>query len=126
MQHLSDVYWNSHKRCFSIRPIKPSELEGFQASPKGRVFYNTGPFLLEEPEFRVNERGRQWVLAHQKKTVHATIRGQPVVLDNFHIPESARRVRYNPFQGAHFVLPDGAPVFTACRAYLQNNEVWIT
>ncbi|WP_353645702.1 hypothetical protein [Mesorhizobium sp. WSM2239] len=125
MSHPSDVYWNTHKRCFSIRPTKPSELEGFKSSPKGRVFYNTGPFLLLDPVFRVNERGRQWVLRNKKKTVHATIRGLPRVPGVFTIPPGARLVKYNPYQNEQFVLLDGTPIFKARTAYLKDKEVWI-
>lgn len=121
----SDVYWNTHKRCFSIRPTKPSVLDGFEQSPRGRVFYNTGPFVLEQPRFRVSETGRQWVLRNKKKAVHATIRGYPRVSADFHLPPTAKRVRYNPYRNETFVLEDGTPVFEAWVALLINNEVWI-
>lgn len=89
------------------------------------MFYNTGPFVLLDPVFRVNERGRQWVISHQKKMVHATIRGLPRVPARFYVPPGARLVKYNPYRDEHFVLLDGTPVFKARTAYLKDKEVWI-
>lgn len=125
MSRLSDVYWNTHKRCFSVRPMQPVQLEGFEQSPRGRVFYSTGPFVLEDPVFKVNETGRQWVIRNKKKTVHATIRGYPIVLESFDLPPRAKRVRYNPYRDETFVLEDGTPVREAVTAYLKDKEVWI-
>jgi len=125
MSVQSDVYWNSHRETFSIKPREPTVLEGFIPSPKGRVFYNTGPFLLEDPTFIVSEAGRQWVLRNRKKTVHASIRGLPRVEPNMCLPKGARRVRYNPYRNSTFVLEDGTPVFKASVAYLINDKVWI-
>lgn len=112
----SDVYWNSHRRCFSIKPKQPD----------GPVQHSTGPLLLENPIFKVSARGRQWVIANRKKTVHATIRATPRVPDSFSLPSTARRVKYNSHKTATFVTEDGTPVYEANRVYLINNEVWIT
>ena len=125
MSNLCDVYWNSHRECFSIRS-RGSPPSGFTPHPKGRVFYNTGPFLLVNPVFRVSEKGRQRVLRTGKKTVHATIRGLPRVQPGLTLPPLARRVRYNPFKNEQFVLQDGTPVHEACAAYFVNNGVWIS
>lgn len=122
MSHRFSIYWNTHRRCFSIKPGAP----GFEPSPRGRVFYNTGPFLVEEPLFVVSEAGRQWVLRNRKKTVHAVIRGEPKVPKHFFIPPGARRVRYNPYKNETFVFDDGTPVYSANRAYLKDKEVWVT
>lgn len=125
MQFLVDVHWNTHKKCFSLRPKVPSKPPcGFTSSPKGSVFYNTGPFLLHEPSFHVSEKGRQWVLKHGRKTVHATISGRldPLIHD---VPPLARQVRYNPYECGDFVTLDGVPVWNASRAYFVDNKVWI-
>ncbi|TPJ51781.1 MULTISPECIES: hypothetical protein [unclassified Mesorhizobium] len=125
MSHLSEVYWNSHKRCFSIRPKFACELEGFDQSPRGRVFYNRGPFVLAAPRFKVNEVTRQRVIRTGKKEVHATISGLPLVLETLTIPTGAQRVRYNPFRAPYFQGPGGGAVWHADIAFMKDNEVWI-
>lgn len=106
------IYWNSHKRCFSI------------AQSKGPVQHSAGPFLLDDPVFKVSAKGRQWVLRNRKKTVHATIRG---VLQHryFELPPGAREVRYNPYENETFVLLCGTPIHQARTAYFVNNRVYI-
>ncbi|WP_455633656.1 hypothetical protein [Nitratireductor aquimarinus] len=126
MRNRCEVYWNTHRKCFSIKPVRgtPPPI-GFKSSPSGRVLYSTGPFLLERPFFRVSEAGRQWVIKHQRKTVHATIRGHIKLPAKLELPKHARRVRYNPYRHDSFMTDRGA-IEEANVAYFINNEVWVT
>lgn len=97
---LVDVYWNSRKRCYSVRH-------------KGKVIH-TVPFLTLAPaEFRVSAKGRDRVRQTGKKTVHAVIRGEVVGL-TASIPENALQVGYNPYGDDEFMmLAVGKPIFQA-------------
>ena len=110
----ADVYWNSRKRCFSIKPRRP----------QGPVQHSTGPFLLEQARFRVSEKGRQWVLRHQRKTVHATIRGYPRVFDILTLPSDARRITYNPYMDHQFMTKSG-PIAEAAVVYFTEKGVFV-
>ncbi|APH74125.1 hypothetical protein [Aquibium oceanicum] len=121
-----DVYWNTHKRCFSIRPRKPyAELSGFERSPRGRVFYNRGPFVLENSTFHVSQKVRERVMQNKREEVHATIRGTVSAITVTEPPLLGMRVRYNPYENAQFVTPSGRPILKANLAYFIGKEVFV-
>lgn len=63
-----DVYWNLHRRLFSIRSRETGSY--------GRVISHA-PFLgLYNPRPVVSEAGRQRVIREGRKNVHAVIRGE--------------------------------------------------
>ena len=63
-----DVYWNLHRRLFSIRSRERGSY--------GRVISHA-PFLgLYNPRPVVSEAGRQRVIREGRKNVHAVIRGE--------------------------------------------------
>lgn len=61
-----DLYWNTHKRLFSVRH-------------KGKVIAHTEKAFVYEPQFVVSEAGRQRVLREGVKNVHAVVRGHFVM-----------------------------------------------
>jgi len=62
-----DVYWNLHKKCFSVK----SRARGSY----GRVIAHAQNIGLTAVTFIVSEKGRQRVLQEQCKNVHAYLRG---------------------------------------------------
>jgi len=105
-----EVYFNLHKRVFSVRSCKT-----------GRVIHHTKNVHIRDPQFVVREGGRQRVLRERKKNVHAFVRGN---LTAFKDSPSylADTIGYNPFKYDSFVkMPDEAPVYKAFRAWLNVN-----
>ena len=91
------VYRNLHKGCWSVRY-------------KGKVVEHAPRLYVDEAEFKVNEAGRQRVIAEKKKNVHAFIVSESRPLRLGTIPFSVQRnldeVTYNPYQYDSFVWAD--------------------
>lgn len=111
------VYWNLHKRLFSLKY-------------NGRVVTHTNHLCLLHPHFIVNQSGRARVLRERRKNVHAYIRGTLARFtynDNFIlscISSSPIGVKYNPYErDCFFSLEDGCAVRTADLALLNAGGV---
>jgi hypothetical protein len=99
------VYWNFHRKCFSVRC-------------NGRVIAHATSLLLREPRFRVSQAGRRRVLEEKRKNVHALIIGYLATPEEVaayvdsqrHAPKPPRIVSYNPYKNETFVDSTGAPV----------------
>ena len=112
-----EVYFNLHKRVFSVRSCKT-----------GRVVHHTKNVHIRDPQFVVREGGRQRVLRERKKNVHAFVRGYAVFLDDCptllntyeKLFPMVDTVGYNPYKYDSFVkLQDETPVYVAERAWLN-------
>ena len=58
-----EIYFNLHKRVFSVRH-------------KGRVIEHVESAIIRRPKFVVQAAGRAKVLREKKKNVHAFVRGE--------------------------------------------------
>lgn len=127
------VYWNLHKKCWSVRH-------------KGKVIAHADFVTLKDVEWYVNENGRQRVIAKRKKEVHAGAKGTlegyapigdaPNVglpIEDTHYSRTLRMhaakihtVTYNPYKGPCFVSKtDGLPLFNSASAFLcPDREVF--
>ena len=89
-----EVYFNLHKRVFSVRSCKT-----------GRVVHHTKNVHIRDPQFVVREGGRQRVLRERKKNVHAFVRG---IMFHYHTvffaPDTTTEVTYNPYKHSTFVI----------------------
>lgn len=135
----SFVYWNLHKKCWSIRAQ-----EGAQ---RGRIVAHASEFEIRNARFKVSEAGRQKVLATKRKLVHAGVEGELVGLtiaknwSAFCILEKqvdikrmrgGFKVRYNPYERGVFVTTEGGyPVASSPRVQgfedrtvLAHNPRW--
>lgn len=92
------VYWNSHKRVFSIQT---------KTARGWRVWKHADMLMLDNVEFVVNEKAQRRCRLHRRKNVHAylvaefcTFRFEP----GFGILpiEEGERVQYRPFDDDHF------------------------
>lgn len=105
------VYWNSHKKLFSI-------------VHKGKVIAHKEVVFLSDCKFVVNQKGREKVLRQKKKNVHAYIYGtladseEPARGDTF----EPVNVRYNPYYNSSFMTESG-PIFEAKQVDLVYSEV---
>jgi hypothetical protein len=118
-----DVYWNLHKKCWSVRH-------------KGLVLGYASRLVVNDAKFVVQPAGRRRVLETKKKNVHAFVRGEfneiwlnknREGLKYIHTQSSPRpfntteRIRYNPYLFETFVNSKEDPIFSAERVYLSNS-----
>ncbi len=114
-----EVYWNFHRKLFSIRAAEGRE--------KGRVIAHAYHVTLWGAEFRVSAAGRERVRREKRKNVHAVVRGTLDIQQGdtflnyreaggfFLLPESTwsrhwaglaahhgARVSYNPYENEGF------------------------
>jgi hypothetical protein len=103
------VYWNLHKRCFSIQH-------------RGKVIAHKNEVVIHFPEFKVSEAGRQRVLREKRKNVHAFIVGyydsdsvSQATYENLElIVNEDHLVTYNPYKYETFVFANtDEPVYNA-------------
>ena len=105
-----EVYYNLHKKTFSVRHA-------------GRVWFHTNTLTLRNCKFAVQPAGRAKVLKEKKKNVHAFIRGFFVKGDDHtnHRMLHAHQATYNPYKHSTFVnINSVQPVYEADTVYLNN------
>lgn len=94
-----EVYWNLHKRRFSIRAL--------EGENKGRVIEHAYAVSLVNAKFAVQPAGRERVRQEGKKNVHAFVRGRLVPeahAKSFNpFDPEPREVTYNPYMYDSFV-----------------------
>jgi len=95
------VYFNLHKKCFSIKAL--------EGNNKGRVIAHSNDVVIYNPTFKVSEAGRQRVLREKKKNVHAGVVGLWND-DEYNAARTVemsallgRAVTYNPYRFDSFV-----------------------
>jgi hypothetical protein len=95
------VYFNLHKKCFSIKAL--------EGDRKGRVVAHSDLVVLEGCKLLVSESGRQRVLREKRKNVHAGVSGTWINADRAEshfefLSMVGRQVTYNPYKYASFVV----------------------
>jgi hypothetical protein len=99
-----EVYWNLHKRLFSVRAL--------EGENKGRVIKHAYGVTLKDAKFVVQPAGRERVRREGKKNVHAFVRGR--LADYDRAPKMSYPVTYNPYMYDTFVDADNkSPVHEA-------------
>lgn len=110
------VYRNLNRGGFSVRGVA-----------SGLVVAHAEGVQLADARFRVGEGGRARVLRTGTRNVHAGVEGD-LVIDPALMrprPADAVRVRYSPFESAHFVDERGACVMQAPYVWLEGGKVYI-
>ena len=106
-----DVYYNLHKKLFSIRH-------------NGRVIKHTTHVDLVDATFVVQPAGRAKVLAEGKKNVHAFVRGT-LAKEVQPLAAKGRQVTYNPYKYASFVdAITEEPISSTAHAALSTGDGW--
>ena len=112
------VYWNLHRKCFSVQH-------------KGRVVLHAEQVGLKGVTFKVNENGRQRVLSSKRKEVHAYVCGELCEIDEAVTDVELRYVSYNPYANETFVCKNmkDTPIAEAGAAFLfidatQRPVIW--
>ena len=115
---------------------KPGVVYSLKNAKTGRVDGYAEVIIIAEPEFRVQQAGRERVLREKQKVVHAYIVGEPIASTPTRIAADMRalerqvgrkfeRVRYNPYLFSTFVrASDESPVFDADYAVLKDDGAW--
>jgi hypothetical protein len=115
------VYFNLHKKCFSIKAL--------EGAMKGRVVAHRDNVLLFHTTFKVSQAGRERVLREKRKNVHAGVCGTWHDRDNDNVTlssvkETGELVTYNPYKYTTFVYKeDESTADTAwCTGLFTNPE----
>jgi hypothetical protein len=98
------VYFNLHKKLFSVRD-----------HATGLVVGHTDMIALENVTFKVSEAGRQRVLREKRKNVHAGVMG---TVKDFPCPVAWSTAFYNPYKYESFVDINGQKLSTASLVVL--------
>jgi len=108
-----DVYFNLHKKCWSVRDRK-SRL----------VIAHAAQVVLSDVTFRVSAAGNARVRREGKKNVHAFARGTVVSIGTLFTIEGSVGVTYNPYKYTTFVNADNErPVYGARLAGFSGRSV---
>ena len=84
-----EVYFNLHKKCWSIRQA-------------GKPVVHSDFVEIKEPQFVVQQGGNARVRKEKRKNVHAFVRGY--LTDRVGIfPKNQKLVTYNPYKHTSFV-----------------------
>jgi hypothetical protein len=110
--NLVQVYFNLHKRCWSVRDKKTR-----------RVIEHTDYATIRNPRFVVSETGRQRVIREKRKNVHAYVEGEwwegSIHTGGITIP-----VIYNPYKHKSFVvgIEEHLPIEASTWAVMEVTE----
>ena len=111
------VYWNLHKRLWSVKAM--------QGENKGRVIAHVKGLALKDATFKVSRAGRERVLREQRKNVHAGVVGELLQGKDFF---GTTRVTYNPYKYTTFVKADNPEEVIRDAPYanfMDNRTVYI-
>lgn len=107
----ADVYWNLHRKCYSVRVA-------------GRVVAHGRSLVIEDAAFVIQKGGQERARREERKNVHGMIRGRVVSLTGLdgrraieNIPTMVQagmpegmigsvQISYNPYQNDTFVRHD--------------------
>lgn len=111
----SKVYFNLHKKLFSVKQ-------------KGLVVLHSNTVVLKHVRFEVNEKGRQRVLSEQRKNVHAYVNGQLIGYGNHEaiLSKDMREAYYNPYKtkGKFVDREDGYPLEQVDMVILTGGKIY--
>ena len=104
-----EVYFNLHKKCWSIRPA-------------GVPVVHADFIEIKDPQFVVQQGGNARVRREKKKNVHAFVRGYLTERVGI-FPKNQKLVTYNPYKHTSFVeRGSGKPICSAQYAVLDITD----
>lgn len=106
------VYWNLHKKCWSIQH-------------KRKVISHKKQVALINVKFIVSEAGRQRVLKERRKNVHAFAQGE--LLEEDMKNDYKVIVSYNPYKFSYFYEIDNLKKIESCEKAIlgQNKKIYV-
>lgn len=115
-----ECYFNSHKKLVSVRK-------------RGKVIAHAAGVVLKNPDFVVQEGGRQRVIREERKNVHAYVRGKLITelddqlcQDLYGMMDDAgyRRARYSPYEKPFFYdAITKSAIYTASYAIICGSKL---
>ena len=103
---MTDVYWNLHRDCFSVRL-------------PGRPVIHTDRIVLRNARFVVQRGGWERTIRERVKRVHAMVRGEITEAPQ-RAPHNAVAVTYNPYRADHFqIRATGQRIDTATAVWFS-------
>jgi hypothetical protein len=110
-----EVYWNLHKRLFSVRAL--------EGENKGRVIAHSYGIQLKDAKFVSQPAGRNRVRREGIKNVHAFVRGRMLGYDRNESlchGDATKGITYNPYKYDTFVeVGTGKPVHSASHVVMD-------
>lgn len=94
-ESIVEVYWNLHKKCFSVRH-------------RGVVIAHCTAIQLQGCAFVVQPKGRERVRREKKLNVHAFVRGQLAERSWGRLSGDVIRVSYDPYVDDTFINVESA------------------
>lgn len=85
------VYWNSHKKCFSVKY-------------SGEKVWHADTLYMTECTFKVREEGRKKVIRTKRKNVHAFVKGYVHLSPPKPLQITTEQIKYNPHEHEAFML----------------------
>ena len=105
------VYWNLHKKKYSVQDAKP-----------GKVIHYTTAISLRNCKLSVRKAGQERARREGRKNVHAFITGDYVW---YNAPamyaDGARQVSYNPYKNDTF-MRENKPIHTSPTITMGTHE----
>jgi len=106
------VYYNLHKKTWSIRDCKTR-----------RVIGHSDRVVLNFVTPKVSQAGRERVLRDKRKNVHAGLEGYLLDPNNmWESPRLAKGITYNPYKYTGFVYKDTEKPYTGSMFAILNNR----
>jgi hypothetical protein len=120
------VYFDYHRKCWSIRDLATGLVVNYRGQGKGRTKILTQVVCLRACTFKVSERGRQEVLRTKQKNIHAGVVGTVCRLTAAQRRNLTKQVTYNPYKYSSFVeKATETPIHEAPVALLLNGRVFV-
>ena len=117
------VYFNFHRRCWSIQ----TKTRNGNGKLGWTVDRHADKCAILFPSFKVSQAGRERVIREGRKNVHAYVTGIPTT--EVGLSGEWEQVRYNPYLMDSFQYLDGTPVGNVTLARLKvhygKGEVWV-
>nr|USU31531.1 hypothetical protein NG677_19755 [Methylobacterium sp. OTU13CASTA1] len=105
---MTEIYRNLNKACWSVR-------EG------GIVVAHVDAACMRQVSFHVSEAARQRAIRLRQRAVLAWARG---TLFEAPLQGSSERIRFNPFDGAHFEMGDFIVTEASLVHFLADGTCW--
>jgi hypothetical protein len=116
------VYWDLHRKCFSVKSLKTGRVLNYDAERKKIPIQM---IILSSCKFRVGQKGRQKVIETGHKNIHAGVVGTVVSVGQSDSLDGLLQVRYNPRLFNTFVwVHNHRPVYKADKVVLEYGAVW--
>lgn len=97
---------------------------GFSVRHKGLVIERIQEGVAFDAMFKVNEAGRQRVLAERQKNIHSFVVARGLARKTDRLLDGLKEIYYNPYKQDCFTV-DGAPIQHAQAVLLKGGKCYL-